>query len=178
MSSPGRYRHSSKFRSSGASMLLRLVLLLAAWQGPIPWCHSHAAQATDDSGSWLAEHLSSHHKSSAQDGASQGIPAARASEGLGWHFHADFPARPTGDQDPGSEPLPAEFPANPLVNQRVADWQSGDRPMPLSQLLMPAVSCLAFSSATERALLRSPGNFFDGYAAALPLPLRFCILRC
>ncbi len=168
MSTGSIQRRSSASRSGGPAVLLRLVLLIAAWQGPIPWCHSHAAQATAESGSWLAEHLKSHH----------GPQTSRGSSLLGWHFHADFPAKPVGDEQPGPRQPPAEFPAGTVGGCRVADFYSGERLIPLSQLPAAENPCLARAYAAERALASSPTGFFDGYAAALPLPLRFCILRC
>jgi|GEM_PF-967254 len=173
MFSPSRHQRFRAIRTRGSSLLLRLVLLIAAWQGPIPWCHSHAPQATAEMGTWLADHLHSHHGP-----ADQQRPNARSSGLLGWHFHADFPTRPVGDEEPSPGQPPAEFPASSVGGLRVADWHSGDRLVALSQWLMPAKPCSAFSSATDRALASAPGSFFDGYAATLPLPLRFSILRC
>jgi len=173
MFSPSRHQRCRAIRTRGLSLLLRLVLLIAAWQGPIPWCHSHAPQATAETGTWLAEHLQSHHQESPD--SRQG---SRGNGLLGWHFHADFPTRPTGDEAPTPGQPPAEFPASSVGGLRVADWHGGDRQLALSQWLLPAKPCSVFSSTIERALTCAPGSFFDGYAATLPLPLRFSILRC
>lgn len=173
MFSSSRHQRSRAIRTRGLSLMLRLVLLIAAWQGPIPWCHSHAAQATAETETWLAEHLDSHHGQTPHS-----WQISHGSGLLGWHFHADFPTRPVGDDEPRPGQPPAEFPASSVGGLRVADWHSGDRLLPLSQWLMPVEPCLVFSSATERALACAPGSFFDGYAATLPLPLRFSILRC
>lgn len=152
-------------------MLLRLVLLIAAWQGPVPWCHNHAAQASAEAAPWLAEHLQTHHRA-----ADPGQRVWLGSE-LGWHFHADFPTRPVGDDEPSPGQPPAEFPASSVSSLRAADGSSGERLQGLIERLLPAEHDATLGAATER-LARSPGNFFAGYAATLPLPLRFCILRC
>lgn len=168
---PGHYQRSSASRPSGLAVLLRLVLLFAAWQGPIPWCHNHPAGTAAESTTWLAEHLRSHHGP-----ADQQRRDARSDGLLGWHFHADFPTRPVGDEEPRPGQPPAEFPASSVGSLRVADLHSGDRPLPLRHLLTPVAPGPAFAFAT--ALSNAPSNFFAGYAATLPLPLRFCILRC
>ena len=172
MSTGSIQRRSGAIRSRGSAVLLRLVLLIAAWQGPIPWCHSHAAQATAESAGWLAEHLQTHHRQTHH--RQQASPGSGL---LGWHFHADFPARPVGEAPQPGQP-PAEFPAGTVGGGRVADFYSGERLIPLSQVPAAEDPCLARAYAAERALASSPTGFFDGYAATLPLPLRFCILRC
>src|SRR5690606_5566019 len=111
MSTGSNQRRSSASRSGGSAVLLRLVLLIAAWQGPIPWCHSHTAHATADSAGWLANHINAHH----------GQQAARGSGLLGWHFHAVFPAMPVGDEQRGPGKPHAEFPASAVGGCRVAD---------------------------------------------------------
>lgn len=170
MSPPSVYQRLSAPRASGPAVLLRLVLLLAAWQGPIPWCHNHATGVTAESTTWLIEHLKSHHRSvepQCQAACHQGL--------LGWHFHADFPMRPAGDE--GSQPgqLPSEFPASTISDVRIADASGNGRLLTLSPRLSAEPGP---ADAWTTALANSPVSFFDGYAATLPLPLRFCILRC
>jgi len=172
MFQPRRYQRSRVSRRSGASVLLRLVLLIAAWQGPVPWCHTHAAQASADTAPWLAEHLQTHHSA-----ADPGQRIWLGSE-LGWHFHADFPTRPVGDDEPRPGQPPAEFPASCVSSLRAADGASGERLLVLTERLLPVEHDVTLVAVTERLLASSPGNFFTDYAAALPLPLRFCILRC
>lgn len=157
-------------RSTWSSLMLRLVLLLAAWQGPIPWCHSHGSVAagSEQSLNWLGEHLRCYH----------GAIAADCEAFFGWHIHADFPIKPIDgpDQSPGK--CPAEFPVKIVGGSRLADTQGDDELTALRLLSALDSPCLGRSIASQPVLAALSTHFFDCYAATLPLPLRFCVQRC
>lgn len=152
------------------SVWLRFVLLLVAWQGPIPWCHSHDAGVIDQAASdvRLLEHLCSYH-------AGESLAAARP---LGLHFHVDFPHQPTQGSDP--TPLGAEF----EFSSRLA----GDSRLMAEASWGAVLAGVAFWSPSLRepaehvscrVLMSGCGHrFFDAYASSLPLPLRFGVIRC
>lgn len=143
---------------------LRICVVLAAWQGPIPWFHSHGtlAQATDDL--WLIKHLQTCHHAT----------GTCSNEGLGWHFHCGFPGPPTDDSGPVSEGVWHRAPV--IVTA----------PFSLGELSMGQVSAAAIIDMVDANLgpctgvwpKTSPLHFFEAFAPSLALPLRFCCLNC
>jgi hypothetical protein len=143
---------------------LRICVVLAAWQGPIPWFHSHGtlAQASDDL--WLIKHLQSCHKAG----------GTCSQECLGWHFHCGFPGTPTDDAGPSPDGVRHIAPVIVTASCSVS---------PLSASQLPAATMLCtVDDAADSAFALLPGtsryHFFDAFAPALALPLRFCCLNC
>lgn len=143
---------------------LRVCVLLAAWQGPIPWFHSHGTvvQACDDL--WLIEHLRIYHP------GAQTCP----NECSGWHFHYGFPGNPADDSKPS--PDGAQHQATVLeIAARCSVLQSA-----WHAPLAAAISTVGDVAASACGV--SPGipqfHFFDAFAPSLALPLRFCCLIC
>lgn len=147
------------------TLVTRCLLLVAAWQGPIPWCHCHGtlANAAHSDTTWLAEHLSSYHSAM----------LAYLDVDFGWHFHVAFPAEP-GSSD-GSKPsthrelLPQSHDST-LTDcaRQLAEIST------VNAVVAPSIASIRFE-ATAPTL---SAHFFDGFAPSLPLPLRFCIARC
>lgn len=158
--------HHHKCKRPVSTLVARCLLLVAAWQGPIPWCHCHGtlANTAESASTSLAEHLNSYHSTA----------LAFLNVDFGWHFHATFPAEP-GDDD-GSAPtrhrelLPQPNDSAMLVDcaRQLAEIAPIDA-VPVSQLA---------STRLEADAPTLSAHFFDGFAPSLPLPLRFCVARC
>lgn len=141
-----------------------LLLVLVALQGPIPWCHCHGTLTNSpDSFSWLGDHLRSHHVS----------VSPLANDSFGWHFHVDVP-------NSGDHPdRPAEPDRDRLPTTNSTDGFSvllADN----ARTTYQAVSVDDLSHECAIAMLvgsQNTAHFFDSFAPALPLPLRFCVLR-
>jgi hypothetical protein len=160
--------HSGTTRRSGAGrgLLLRCCLLLAIWQGPLPWCHCHGVLRADESPSTvtLAAHLQSFHR-----------VVTPYAETTGWHWHfLPDPADPDSTDAPDRDD--ARVPSR-LVCDSLAEV--------LSSLLRPAVA----TSVAELDAQRGPTanvaaasevavHFYLTFAPTLPMPLRFSVARC
>lgn len=174
----GAYRspmpHRSHFRTRHAgvsrwALVLRCLLLLAAWQGPVPWVHCHGTLAASSDGvsSWLAKHLQAYHPTTA--------PFSDAC--FGWHVHYGFPGAPSDDSD---EPSPNDrdcLPVSVSAQGLSASWLR-------ATVETPALAALPLDLHQDGVglLVGSPtrhltSHFFDAFAPSLPLPLRFCVLR-
>jgi hypothetical protein len=145
--------------------LRAMILLSLAWQGPIPWCHSHGTwnQLPVASRSWLASHLCAYHPG---DSGCTG-------ECLGWHFHAVFPGTNPEDapQQPGTDigqlavPAPCDVECEPL-----------SRHLPF--LRLPSQDSRHGSVAVASAGTWDGGtHFFDCFAPSLAFPVRLGVLR-
>ena len=166
--------HQTKSKSqsfTGASrwsVALRLFMLLAAWSGPMPWCHCHGTLSDADLASapaWLAKHLQSYH----------GSVSPVASIFFGWHMHAVYPGTSTDDPD---QPKRAEQFRLPAAGESLADhlnrpadaWSVSIAP----QIEHPAGRLFGLGELQQHCA----ASFFDRFAPTLPLPLRFCVARC
>ncbi len=152
---------------SRLAVALRVCLLTAAWQGPIPWfhCHGTLANAPEAAKSWLAEHLKERHPS----------VTPYANVGFGWHFHCNFPGSPGDDPQQSPEDGRGYLPV--LLSGDHADC---------SMRLVSGLSVLAGSALLDQTRVdcalqggrpRST-RFFDAFAPTLALPLRFGVLNC
>ncbi len=151
-------------------IFLRLVLVVCAWQGPLPVVHAHAAavDSVDDSAAesstCLVEHLRTWH---CGDEACSG-------ECREWHLHFEYP-HPSHDGTPTSQPAKDRLATIAAADFDAASSACGTPSQPAS-----------FSidhDGRERSQLPSLGrnaaaHFFDGFAPTLPLPLRFGVMRC
>lgn len=148
------------------SLAVRCLLALAAWQGPIPWCHCHGTlvHANDADASWLSEHLQSYHTAA----------LALLNVDFGWHFHVAFPDAP-GQDDDSSAPKRREL--LPQIDATTSLLESSrlfvEIPAIDSAILVQVIAPRCSGDA-----LSMSAHFFDGFAPSLPLPLRFCVSRC
>ena len=143
---------------------LRVCVVLAAWQGPIPWFHSHGtlAQACDDL--WLIEHLRFYHS------AAQTCP----SECSGWHFHYGFPGSPADDSGPapdGALHQATVMEAAARCSGLLSAWHA-----PPLAAIGTADDVVGSACGISPEAIRF--HFFDAFAPTLALPLRFCCLIC
>ena len=154
--------------SSRWSRCVRCLLVIAAWQAPLPFWHNHGtlAHATADSASWLITHLRTHHR--ATDPFGQFV--------FGWHCHFADPQ--SGDDSPE-----APKPTRPqlVIEADLGSWDG------FSRLQAKLVShagdhVLVVSGVTAdlhtRTALRRLGSFFTDFAPDMPLPVKLGVLRC
>jgi hypothetical protein len=143
-----------------------LLIVWAAWQGPVPWCHAHGTLGNTevDSHAFLRSHLSSHHAAIDPCGDLH----------FCWHVHYDFPTQ--GNESPNQD-------GNRPVRTTNAELTTSG----LNNLVrIAAIDCLnAAADTTGCATLAAQltpadgaQHFFDGFAPELAPPLRFGILRC
>jgi hypothetical protein len=158
-------RRTTRFPVRG--WLLRCCLLLAAWQGPIPWWHCHgtlAASPTVESLS-LARHLSLFH----------GTANSAAAGSVGWHWH--FLPGPPGDGSPESsdqEPVRLPLRSSPdCISELMASFIAASMWM-----AAPAVPTGNGRVAIIAMPSQAVSHFFASFAPTLPMPLRLCIARC
>lgn len=144
--------------------VLRAVLIVwAAWQGPLPWCHAHGTLSNSAAASqrFLQAHLCSHHA---------GVDPC-CDVCFRWHVHYDFPAQGDVPEHDGNRPVrttSAEL-VDSGLNQRVE----------CSSVCFAAVASeLPGDLLAEQLSAAAPQHFFDGFAPDLAPPLRFGILRC
>ncbi len=152
----------------GCALALRCCLLLASWQGPIPWCHCHGALAgdLDVANPSLAQHLFLRHP--AKPGISQ--------LNFGWHMHCDFPGSP--DDDPhhksdharGIKPVvvPCDHGLDYAVRPSLSFWMLANIAGNRTEEPLGSLAGQQHRSA----------HFFDAFAPTLALPVRFCVLNC
>lgn len=142
------------------SLLLRLVLVLAVWTGPVPYCHCHGTlnDASAQSFGWLGKHLQACHETD----------DLFADIDFGWHLHLPDPAEEDTDQPEwlswsgGGSKTVSCISLNCLDGYGYSVWMLTPQP--------PAPSATA-AVAKGR-------TFFGSFAPTLPLPLRFGVIRC
>ncbi|WP_254513658.1 hypothetical protein [Anatilimnocola floriformis] len=142
-----------------------LLILWAAWHGPLPWCHSHGTLGNTTAGDqgFLRAHLLSHH----------GSVDPCCSVCFGWHFHIDFPP---GEND--SEGARSTLSLRHLT--------SGLQEANLTALVKSAAdatdcnACMSVVAPTfaQPTVCDPVEHFFDGFAPSLAMPLRFGVIRC
>jgi hypothetical protein len=157
-----------RIHSTRWSRLVRCMLVVAAWQAPLPFWHNHGtlANATQASTSWLADHLRTHH--AAIDPFSQFV--------FGWHLHFALPE--SGDETPDS-PKPARQPG--VIASGLTSWDSFVRLQePIASGVWHPMLIVPRALAADRMLngVRRTGGFFTDFAPDMPLPVRLGILRC
>ena len=146
--------------------VLRCLLILCLWQGPLPVWHTHGTlvDAPEASRSWLAEHLETHH------------PTVDPCDVVffGWHVHFEVPH---SEDDPDDVPSPSL--RNPVVIAASSDGGrlsgSGLLPRGTDASHPLALRPLVVSPRPPRSARR---GFFPDDAASLPLPLRIGVARC
>lgn len=150
------------------SRALRCLLVVAAWQAPLPFWHNHGtlASASAESATWLSAHLRKHH-------ATVDPLAPRA---LGWHVHFAFPdadEEAPGGPDRGRQPG--------VTALELAAWDACIRLQAAAQS-HPADDVFTAArlpfACPRPGVGRRPGGFFMDFAAHLPLPVRLGVLRC
>ena len=155
--------------SSRSARTLRCLLLLVAWQAPVPWVHCHGtlASSTSATPSWLVSHLASYHATVAP--YSPGF--------LGWHWHADFLGGSHEAPDQPTRPEQDRLPLTKPVDSWADSLAHGTAPASLS----PAMPCHLQQVEQARVIRLKSGcsaHFFAAVAPSIPLTLRFCIARC
>ena len=153
------------------SLILRLVLLVVTWQGPLPFLHCHGTMA-NASGSvgmtgWLSGHLRAFHSSVAPD----------ADVNFGWHAHVCLPQPPQDEESgrpiriaqdwlPTGDSLGSSGAAHTLINGLVE--------VPCEFVSIPTNGRIpALTGPLDRSL-----SFYTAFAPALAVPVRFCVSRC
>lgn len=141
------------------SHLLRLVLVLAVWTGPVPYCHCHGTlnDASAQSFDWLGRHLQAYH----------GTDDLFAEIDFGWHLHLPDPVEEDTDQQ-----------------EWLSCWDSSKTISSTGQVCLGghgyAVAIRSAYSPTFGAMtaVGNSRSFFSSFAPTLPLPLRFGVIRC
>ena len=155
-------------RSTFSSRFIRCVLIVAAWQAPLPFCHSHGTLATSTAAAapWLADHLRTCH--AAVDPLAQCV--------FGWHLHFALPD--AGDEAPDEpKPIRQQF----VVTAGVGSWDGFTRLQSPSVVWGCGDTVTAFPVAFDADSLcdaRRGGGFFGDFAPDMPLPVRLGVLRC
>lgn len=146
-------------------IVLRVVVLLAAWQGPLPWCHRHdpldAVGGTQSP--WLASHLRAAH------GTAKGTPTD-----LGWHWHVELPGDSTDDPCRPCISRPAALAADHAGESLRIDL-ADDASRELTTFRSMADGTLNASGANSAPA--GVSSFFASFAPESPLPQRFGVLR-
>lgn len=158
---------STRSALRAASWTLRWMLLLVAWQGPLPWFHAHGTLGNCAScpSAELRDHLRTHH--SAID--------RFANVCFNWHFHVDLPVSPDESNDATDYDAPRVPPVDAvdlLANSLSRDAQ-----------LVPVVTLTTEFAQQQSVVARrnetpAAEHFFDCFAPTLSLPQRFCVARC
>lgn len=153
---------------------MHLLLMLLAWQGPVPICHAHGTLATDSLNSpELAGHLVQAH--------SDLNPTADIF--FDWHWHWVLPCElashpgstdhEQSNQFPGGHHCHGEWESSIiLANDTVAEQSWSERWYPLPEFTY------ANTDLTPALKLGLPSHFLQNFAAELSLPQRLSVYRC
>lgn len=150
------------------SQAMRCLLVIAAWQAPLPFWHNHGTLGSPsaEAATWLSEHLWTHHAT----------VDPRAIHAFGWHVHFAFPDAdegPPGGPDRGRQPGVTAMERAALDAcarlQAAADFRAADDVLTAARLPF---------DCPRPGVGRRPGGFFLDFAAQLPLPVRLGVLRC
>lgn len=153
---------------------MHLLLILLAWQGPVPICHAHGTLATDTLHSpELAGHLVEAHADL--------NPTADIF--FDWHWHWVLPCELAShpgsseyehsNQFPGGHHYHGQWESSViLANDSVAEQSCDGQWYPLPQY---KYSNDDLSSTLKLGL---PTHFLQNFAAQLSLPQRLCVFRC
>lgn len=152
--------------SQHVGVLVRALLILwSAWNGPLPWCHSHGtlANASIVDQNILREHLRSHHAF---------VEPTTSDVDFGWHFHMELPSEGHG--------APERLHLRQMIATAGGSGLDGTiRVAGVSEGTATYIGSLAAQRPNAQSEGNSPvTHFFDGFAANLSLPLRFGVLRC
>lgn len=150
----------------GSQVVLRMVLMVTLWQGPIPVWHSHGtlknSAVSSEMFSWFTGHLRFSH------------PAVDPSADIefGWHAHLDWPRVPAEGDSHEQLSFADEFYAGNFEY----DLQSEDA---ATSQFSGLGECLRLPDRSQLATLADrPSGFFGSFAATLAVPMRFGIARC
>lgn len=146
--------------SNRKSVCFRVLLLLAIWTGPIPYCHCHGTlfDSENPCSSWLLGHLQAFHADA----------SLFADVNFGWHLHFSPPGNSEDQESPQARWL--SFPgAATTVSACLQDLRS------LDSLVIPADN---LTSGKVKPAEYAAGPFFISFAPSLPVPLRLGVMRC
>lgn len=157
-----------RVESSRWSRLMRCLLVIAAWQAPLPFWHTHGtlATATAESAAWLTDHLRAHHP--AIDPCSQYV--------FGWHLHFALPD--SGDEAPDA---PKPIREQVLVIPGLASWDVFIRlKAPFQARMFADALVVSQSPLADRGMgaFQAANGFFTDFASEMTLPVRLGVLRC
>jgi hypothetical protein len=147
------------------SLPLRLVLVICAWQGPLPYWHAHSTAVDVAEGSpSLCEHLRLWH----------GSADAGSAECSCGHWHFEYPHAPD-EGEPGSHPGKDRLATLAAAGAQIAAPDAATFDVSPLQVIE--------TGRSDSGRLDAPGrntatHFFDGFAPSLSSPLRFGVLRC
>ncbi|QDU30203.1 hypothetical protein ETAA8_53220 [Anatilimnocola aggregata] len=164
------YRNQSHLRARtrrGVSWLLRCLLLVVAWQGPLPWCHAHGTlgNCSEVANCSLQEHLRSHHPGTNLFGDIF----------FSWHVHVDLP-QPGSESEESDE---TELPRTPAVESIDLVGHALSRAWESSNPIAVDADCECHDLNCGRQVHSACSqHFLANFATSLPLPLRFCVARC
>lgn len=153
--------------STALARAWRCLLILSVWQGPLPYWHCHDGNANGEAScEWFVRHLQCFHPDVADC----------ATCALGWHVHFGYP-QPTDDSEPPSPNSAERFLPTPT------EIGNGLTPPPFKDMRFWRVAndlndCAAAIARRPCVRARAATHFFDGFASALPWPLRFGVARC
>ena len=148
---------------SWLAVSFRCLLIVASWQGPLPWCHCHT---TNETGSSWEAHLAQYHSSL----------TVHWEEELGWHLHIEIPL--TGDdRDGNGEPDDGEWNGVPAVVSRGLSLLTAGMDAVPDERSAVSRQCLMRCLAAICAADRGPTSFYALFAPSLPLPMRFGVCR-
>ena len=142
------------------SIFFRVILLLAVWTGPIPYCHSHGTLvgAETTCSGYLINHLQAFHTDA----------PLFANVDFGWHVHFSVPTNSEED-----EPTQTKWLSNPCSATTVSASLQGLRS--LDPWIFPACNLTLGQSKPAAHAVKF---FFEDYAPSLALPLRLGVIRC
>jgi len=157
-----------RVESSRWSKLMRCLLVIAAWQAPLPFWHKHGtlATATAESAAWLTDHLHAHHP--AIDPFSQLV--------FGWHLHFALPD--SGDEAPDA-PKPTR--EQVVVVPGLASWDVFIRlKAPFQSRMFADALVVSQRPLADRGMsaFQAANGFFTDFASEMTLPVRLGVLHC
>jgi len=150
------------------SRVVRCLLVIAAWQAPLPCWHRHGtlATATAESAAWLTEHLRTHHP--------EVDPLSPVF--FGWHLH--FSPLESGDDAPAAPKSTCRL---VLMVSGLCSWNAFTRlqdQTPFHAWHDASLGARGSSPDRGRDAFGRAGGFYTGFAADMPLPVRLGMLRC
>jgi hypothetical protein len=155
-----RWRH--------ASWWLQCLLLVTAWNGPIPYCHSHGTLANTSSSlrGWLGEHLQTYHSD----------VSLFANQLFNWHFHVQLPSQPGSDPEDDSQRLPQSAP--PVMASDANLFATGRVGSVAPEFSLADLQLSFGCSSASRPTSAQADDFYGAFAPTLAVPLRFGVMRC
>lgn len=147
-----------------------MLLILLAWQGPIPVCHAHATlNANELPSPELASHLIADHS----------LADIKGDDYIGWHWHWIMPDElltkhsESGSHSPSDEHSSISD-LRPIIQMESPELEQGTIPC------FREVVCDSVDIRHRQSLRRQdlPTSFLMTFASDLSLPERLSVYRC